>query len=110
MLFRPPLGIVIGIGRRGAGIALGRQHRVRIGQAAVGQRAGLERVFDIVGLCVDDIAVVDDGEPGHERAAGHAVAAHVVQAIRAIGLQVFVVRGRFTGASGLLNSGLVCEV
>ena len=34
------VGIVGGIGRRRAGIALGGQHRVGIGQAAVGQRAG----------------------------------------------------------------------
>ena len=74
-----------GIGRCRTRIAFGRQHRIGIGKAAVGQGARHERIFDIVGPCKDDIAVVDHGERGHERAAGHAVAAQVVLAIHAAG-------------------------
>ena len=51
---------------------------------------GIERVLDVVRPRVDDVAVIDDREAGHERAAGHAVAAHVVHAIRTVGLQVLV--------------------
>ena len=104
---QPAVGIVGRVGRRRVRVALGGQDRVGLGQAAVGQRARQERVLDVVGPGVDDVAVGDDREAGHERAAGHAVAAHVVLAVGAVGLQVLVV-GQASGSRGC-SRGLVAE-
>ena len=82
------VGIVVRVGRRGAGVALRRQGRIGLGQAAVGDRGGQERIFHVVGPGIDDVAEDrsvggkrcrgHDHETGHERTAGDAVARHAV--------------------------------
>ena len=50
------VGIVGRVGRRGVGVALRRQDRIGLGQAAVGGRGRKKRIFHVVGPGIDDVA------------------------------------------------------
>ncbi len=102
------VGVIRGVvGQRAIGIAFRREDRIGSGHAAIGENAG-QWVLDEAGLGVNDVAIRDNLEGRHERAASHAVTAHVIHAVRAVGLKVLVLvqRGELAGVG---NRGLITK-